>query len=230
MSCVDCTGLDAPNVLATMYNNAKPMGYGFFHADSDPMTVSEAASLLSGEKYFDYVKGRPLKTSFAKFPLLDPWGFDRDQGGPGTLQTLVNRLKTAGADEPVVPADEPVVREGWPSAAYFEKFLRVEPWAIGGALQTMDDLETAGINEPVVLDDKSVVHNGRPLSDFKGLAKFDQVYFVDSFAEELDKKGIPYPYDWHMFVEITSDGKYRFVGSMGGGFLVGRDEPVVKSL
>lgn len=146
------------------------------------MTVSEAESLLSREEYFYYVKGKPLKTSFEKFPLLDPWGFDRDQGGPGTLQALVKRLKTAGTDEPVMPANKPVV------------------------------------------------HNGRPLSDFKGLKKFDQVYFVNSFAEELDRRGIPYPYDWHMFMEITSDDKYLFVGSMGGRFLVGGNEPVVKSL
>jgi len=93
---VDCTGLQAPDVLAHLYNHAKPLGMGFFAAKASPMTSPEAWSHLQGTKYFDYLNGRPMKLNFAKFPILEPRLYDRDQGGTGTLANLVAELKKTG--------------------------------------------------------------------------------------------------------------------------------------
>jgi hypothetical protein len=172
MAQVDCTGLTAPTVLALMYNNAKPLERGVHQASCDKMTVSEAESLLENEIYFDYVKGRPLKTSFKNFPFLNPWGYDRDQGGDGTLQTLVNNCK---------------------------KGCNVKP---------------------------SIEHKGKLLSEFGKIAQYTQVWFVKSFVPELERRGIPYPEEWHVFMGTNQNGAYMFMGSMGGNFIVGNDEPV----
>ena len=67
-------------LLAALYNNARPLGMGILHFDPTVMTEEEAQATLDAmapHTYFDYHKGRMLKTDVAK-----PTAFlyDRDYG------------------------------------------------------------------------------------------------------------------------------------------------------
>ncbi len=94
---VDCTGLAKEDVLAHLYNNAKPLAIGYFQAKTEPMGVQEAKSQLSKNSYFDYLYGRPLKINFSDYPFMDSHLYDRDQGGPGTMKGLINELKSGSS-------------------------------------------------------------------------------------------------------------------------------------
>jgi len=73
----------------------------------------------------------------------------------------------------------------------------------------------------------SINTNPQCLVDVTNLAKFDKVTFEKEFVTELKSKGIPYPYDWHLFLGIDSDNQYQFMGSMGGRFTVSPSRKVV---
>ena len=152
MSYVKCYGLEARQVLAEMYNNASPLGMGYLHAEGNDMTVEEAENLLSKTYYFDYVKGRPLKTSFDRFPLLDSVGYDRDQGGPGTLQKLVNKLQesaspdTQGASQNVEDdTQKSIAHTGAPLTAFPELKMHDKVWFVESFVT---ELKTMGIQYP----------------------------------------------------------------------------------
>ena len=68
-----------PAVLAVLYNNSKPQGFGFLHFDPKPMTVELAQELLDHQTYFDYLKGRVMKVDLSG-DELDPFLYDRDNG------------------------------------------------------------------------------------------------------------------------------------------------------
>lgn len=54
-------GINKAELLAALYNRAKPQGLGWITAEKDNMTKAEAKTFLSGDNYFDYLKGRVLK-------------------------------------------------------------------------------------------------------------------------------------------------------------------------
>jgi len=104
-------GLSKAAVLAALYNASEPQGLGFLQARPGDMTEAEAEALVTPEGaiddhvrhfgrlshqehrlYFDYVFGRPLKVDLTK-DEFDPWGFDRDNGGPGAAEKVVARLR-----------------------------------------------------------------------------------------------------------------------------------------
>ena len=202
---VDCTGLESHVVLAQLYNHASPVGMGFLQSSTTPMTLEEAKNELARTQYFDYLYGRPLKTDFSNYPELDSHGYDRDQGGPGTMQSLVDKLKES---QETAEDGKPVVDE----TVNFEQKSRE---------QTLKDCE-GGLSI-------HVLHNGKPMTDFPDIKKFHTVRFVDSFCKELGEAGIPYPNEWHVYMG-ESDGKADFVGSVGGGFSVNTSARVVKSV
>lgn len=76
---ISIAGLDKADVLAELYNAARPQGMGFTHFDPKPMGNTEAAELLKTTKYFDYVKGRVMKVEI-NGDELDPLLYDRDNG------------------------------------------------------------------------------------------------------------------------------------------------------
>lgn len=92
MTTIDCTGLRSAKVLASLYNNARPLGYGMQAFNPSPMEEKEALALLDKNTYFDYVKGRPLKLSFVEYPKLDTWLYDRDQG-TGKAREVIDELR-----------------------------------------------------------------------------------------------------------------------------------------
>lgn len=95
---IDIRSLSKAEVLAALYNAASPAGLGFAHearAAAD-MTVVEARELLRGQTTFDYLYGRSCKIDLSS-DLFDPWLYDRDNGGPGTAERIIDRLRATGS-------------------------------------------------------------------------------------------------------------------------------------
>lgn len=88
---ISIEGLDKADVLAALYDNAKPQGMGFIHYTPAPMTREEAESCLQQTTYFDYVKGRVMKVEL-RTDDLDPWLYDRDNG-PGAAKFVIDMLR-----------------------------------------------------------------------------------------------------------------------------------------
>lgn len=88
---VDISELGRAEVLAALYNAAKPVGMGFLQVREGEMTVAEAQELLNdGFYYFDYLYGRPLKVDVTG-PIVSLRLYDRDQGvgaGARAIQSL----------------------------------------------------------------------------------------------------------------------------------------------
>jgi hypothetical protein len=105
---IDIKGIDKAELLAALYNNSRPMGSGFLQAIPGDMTVEQArkeiesgddSSRMFGknrcgnrELYFDYLRGRPLKSDISG-DTFDPWGYDRDNGGKGAAARIVEALR-----------------------------------------------------------------------------------------------------------------------------------------
>ena len=96
---IDISGLDRADVLAALYNVAKPQGMGFLHYDPKPMTREEAIALLAGwrldqKPYFDYLKGRVMKSEIAG-NTFDERLFDRDNGSGSAALAIATLRETA---------------------------------------------------------------------------------------------------------------------------------------
>lgn len=104
METISLKGLGKAAVLAALYNASKPLGLGILHFDPAPMTVAEAQVVLNGRMeydehlegnqdrlYFDYLKGRVMKTDLSG-DELSPWGYDRDNG-EGAAQRAINGIE-----------------------------------------------------------------------------------------------------------------------------------------
>ena len=89
MKPMDISKLDKADVLAALYNAARPQGLGFPHYTPKPMTKDEAAELLKGHDYFDYVHGRVMKVDL-RGDTLDPRLYDRDNGDGAAYRALVS--------------------------------------------------------------------------------------------------------------------------------------------
>ena len=84
---VDIKGLDKAAVMAALFNASAPQGYGFLQADigRDDVRAFE----------LDYVLGRPLKVRLAG-DEFDPSRYDEVNGGPGSAQKVIDRLRATG--------------------------------------------------------------------------------------------------------------------------------------
>lgn len=102
---VDVRGIDRAELLAALYNRARPLGMGFLHFDPADMTWGEAKRVLveatvprfSGgpTAYFDYLRGRVMKINVLADDL-DPWLYDRDNG-TGAVASVVEALRARAA-------------------------------------------------------------------------------------------------------------------------------------
>ena len=121
---IDITGIGKPELLAALYNNSKPIGLGFLQATPESMTYREAEIIIEQQgKRFDYLKGRPLKCDLSG-DTFDPWGYDRDNGGPGSALRVVQAVRdgvtllpksasemSKGLDDFIKAAEPTTVRE-----------------------------------------------------------------------------------------------------------------------
>lgn len=107
---VSIKGLDKAAVLTVLYSHSKAVGAGLFQARSGEMTVEIARNIIDNSAdditrmfpngpgirennfCFDYLYGRPLKINL-EGDELDPWGYDRDNGGTGTAARLIESLR-----------------------------------------------------------------------------------------------------------------------------------------
>lgn len=74
----NCEGLNKEDVLLALYNNAKSLGMGFVHFKNNDMTLEDAKKALEKESYFDYHNGRVMKISFDSYPIIQTFGYNRD--------------------------------------------------------------------------------------------------------------------------------------------------------
>jgi len=88
---VNIVGLSKAMVLAALYNHSKPQGLGWLQSDDDDMSEQEAERLLETREYFDYLKGRVIKTRISG-DKLDPWGYDRDNG-QGAMARAIETIR-----------------------------------------------------------------------------------------------------------------------------------------
>lgn len=93
---IDISGLDRAEVLAALYNNSRPLGMGFLHYTPEPMSKGEAAKLLEEADYFDYLKGRVMKSHLRKGETqFDEGLYDRDNG-KGAAAAAIEPLRKKG--------------------------------------------------------------------------------------------------------------------------------------
>jgi hypothetical protein len=100
---IDIKGIDKAELLAALYNGAKPLGMAYLAYDPTPMTKEEAQKIIDGQPVnfhypggglrFDYLKGRVMKVNLRE-DEFDPWGYDRDNGD-GSAENVVSKLKRA---------------------------------------------------------------------------------------------------------------------------------------
>ena len=98
---VNIKGIDKSELFAALYDRAKAQGRGFEVYTPAKMSmadarqaVTNATEAISGRIYFDYHNGRVMKVELSG-DTLDPWGYDRDNGG-GAVQAVVDSLKEGG--------------------------------------------------------------------------------------------------------------------------------------
>lgn len=77
------------SILAALYNNARPQGFGYLAATPEDMSKENAAKLLESQAYFDYLGGRVMKIDL-KGDELDTWLYDRDNGEGAAKSALTH--------------------------------------------------------------------------------------------------------------------------------------------
>lgn len=149
---IDISGLPKPKVLAALFNAAAPQGMGmiFGLSTSPDMTVDEAGRIIaSGQLSFDYLKGRPLKL-YLYDDSFDPWLYDRDNGGDGTAERIIERLRETGAtssSEYTANRKDMTDQHAYSAPAYAEIGETISD-AFDRAMNTVVNIVEQGIPEP----------------------------------------------------------------------------------
>lgn len=84
---INIAGLEKAAVLKALYDNSQPLGMGFIHYDPKPMSLEEARAFLAKSTYFDYLKGRVMKSELSKNDYYEGL-YDRDNGPGAALRAL----------------------------------------------------------------------------------------------------------------------------------------------
>ena len=85
-------GLDKREVLAALYNAARPQGMGFPQYKPEPMTTIEAGEILAEGSYFDYLNGRVMKVNLKNDNEFEELLYDRDNG-IGSAELVIDTLR-----------------------------------------------------------------------------------------------------------------------------------------
>ena len=93
---IDISKLDKAEVLAALYNSAKPQGLGFLQYEPSPMSTEEAGRLLKEVTCFDYLKGRVMKVNLSG-EELNPRGYDRDNGEGAAYRAIKHLIEGEAA-------------------------------------------------------------------------------------------------------------------------------------
>lgn len=121
---VNISDLNRADVLAALYNAAEaPRRMGALQVRNGPYVMSrewaeelirigsagtwDYPGISMGPKlYFDYVYGRCLKVDMTNAKKLYPHSFDQNNGGDGTAQMIVDRLRQTGEINVVTTCDQ----------------------------------------------------------------------------------------------------------------------------
>lgn len=87
---IDFKVYDKAQVLAVLYNHARPQGVDIIQYNPAPMSVDEARDLLQEETSFDYYKGRSLQIDLSG-DTLDTTFYDQDNGD-GAAERAISTL------------------------------------------------------------------------------------------------------------------------------------------
>jgi hypothetical protein len=91
---ISIQGLNKAKVLAALYNHAKSGGMGAIEYDPKHiMTEEEAVTILQKDTEFQWLKGRIMKINMSSDKEIDPWRYDRDNGGDGTAAKIIDALR-----------------------------------------------------------------------------------------------------------------------------------------
>lgn len=98
---MNIAGMNKAEVLAALYNAAKPQVMGFMHYKKEPMMKEEAQALLDeGQKSFDYLQGRVMKIDFEEGDELYTGLYNRDNG-PEAAEKAIASLQVTGEVNPI---------------------------------------------------------------------------------------------------------------------------------
>ena len=89
--------LSKAEVLAALYNHAKPIELGVIHYEPEDMTIEEAEELLKCHTDFDYVKGRSLKVDLVDDEEFEEGLYDREYGLGAAEFAMKDAIKTKDA-------------------------------------------------------------------------------------------------------------------------------------
>ena len=103
---MNISGISKGLILATLFNHAKPRGFGGLHHKEDhQMTVGEAEEILKHVIRFDYHEGRLLKFKFNPPGSENENDFDTrifdHNYGEGQAEVLINAAVEAPPEKPV---------------------------------------------------------------------------------------------------------------------------------
>jgi len=92
---VNTKDLNPAEVLAALYNDAKPLGMGMLHYNPEGMTIEQAQKELDDNqwKYFDYLHGRVMKVNLKNPDNFDERLYDRDNGYGAAHRTISKIVK-----------------------------------------------------------------------------------------------------------------------------------------
>ena len=86
---IDISNKNKADVLAALYNNAKPIGMGIIHYDPTPMTREQAQYILdNSDKCFSYLKGRVMYINLNS-DILYVYAYNRDNNQDGLAQRAI---------------------------------------------------------------------------------------------------------------------------------------------
>ena len=92
MPIVNCENIDKIELLKHLWRNSQTAAFFNNFPVSPPSEPKHQEFADAVENYVDYLGGRVIKTNFTKFPELDPWGYDRDNG-TGAMQRIVDQFR-----------------------------------------------------------------------------------------------------------------------------------------
>jgi hypothetical protein len=82
-------GLNRADVLAALYDRARPLGLGYLHYTPEPMSRQEAETLLKQTTRFDYLKGRVMKVNLSGDDFNSRL-YDRDNGDGAAAEAITS--------------------------------------------------------------------------------------------------------------------------------------------
>lgn len=95
---IDISNKNKADVLAALYNHAKPVGMGIVQYDPTPMTREIAEYVISKMGYyFDYLKGRPIKCNMED-NIIYVGSYNRDNDYDGLAQKAISTCPNINKD------------------------------------------------------------------------------------------------------------------------------------